>query len=108
MGGPGAETLSFTTTALANGLYQLTLIGTGSNAIRDIAGNTPGGNIVVTFAVFNPNNITGVFVGPASFITDPTSPRVTAPTRSRRSATPWPWRRWANGSRCCPASTPRM
>ena len=35
-------------------------------------------------------------------------PRATAPTRSRRSATPWQRRRWANGSRCCPASTPRM
>ncbi len=75
-GGLGPETLSFTTTtALTNGLYQLTLIGTGSNAIRDIAGNTPAsGNIVATFAIFNPNNITGVFVGPANFITDPTQP----------------------------------
>ena len=73
IGGPGAETLSFTTAALANGLYQLTLIGTGSNPIRDIAGNTPGGNIVGTFAVFNPSIITSVFVGPASFVTDPTA-----------------------------------
>ena len=74
-GGPGKEQLSFTTTAaLANGLYQLTLIGTGSNSIRDIAGNTPGGNIVVTFAVFNPSIITSVFVGQANFITDPTQP----------------------------------
>ena len=75
-GGLGPETLSFTTsTALANGLYQLTLIGTGSNAIRDIAGNTPAsGNVVVTFAVFNPSNVTGVFVGGSTFVTDPTAP----------------------------------
>ncbi len=76
IGGPGAETLSFSTAGvLANGLYQLTLLGTGSNAIRDIAGNTPKiGNIVATFAVFNPSNVTGVFVGGASYVTDPTLP----------------------------------
>ncbi len=66
--GQGREQITFQTqNTLPNGLYQLTLVGSGGNAIRDIAGNTPaGGDIVVQFAVFNPNNITGVFVGPAS------------------------------------------
>jgi hypothetical protein len=73
-GGNGRERLSFTSQSpLANGLYQLTLIGTGGNGIRDIAGNSPtGGNVVITFAVFDPNNIHGVFVG-AGFTTDPTA-----------------------------------
>ena len=76
IGGPGHETLSFTSAApLTNGLYQLTLLGAGVDAIRDIAGNTPaGGNVVTTFAVFNPNSLTALFVGNSSFITDSTQP----------------------------------
>ena len=75
--GTGREKITFQTqNTLPNGLYQLTLVGSGGNAIRDIAGNTPaGGDIVIQFAVFNPNNITGVFVGPASFVTDATKPQ---------------------------------
>ena len=34
-------------------------------------------------------------------------PRVIAPTHSRQSPMPWQRRRWATGSRCCRASTPR-
>ena len=68
--------ISFTTaTALANGLYQLTLVGTGSNAIRDIAGNTPAnGDVVVDLRRLQSQQRHGVFVGPASFVTDPTQP----------------------------------
>ena len=73
IGGPGAESLSFSTeSALPNGLYQLTLLGTGSTGIRDIAGNLmSGGNVVVTFAVFNPSNVSALFVGPATDVTNP-------------------------------------
>ena len=73
--GTGREQITFTSqSALANGLYQLTLVGTGTNAIRDIAGNLPtGGDVVITFAVFDQSNIHGVFVG-AGFTTDPTQP----------------------------------
>jgi hypothetical protein len=76
-GGAGREAIHFTSAgALANGLYQLTLLGSGSNGIRDIAGNLPaGGDVVVTFAVFNPSNVHGVFVGGPSFVTDPTQPQ---------------------------------
>ncbi len=73
IGGPGAETLTFSTAStLSNGLYQLTLLGTGSTGIRDIAGNLmSGGNIVVTFAVFNASKVTGIFVGSSSYVTNP-------------------------------------
>ena len=76
-GGKGRMRITFTTqNALANGLYRLTLVTTGGNAIRDIAGNNPvSGDIVVEFAVFDPNNVTGVFVGGPSYVTDATLPR---------------------------------
>ena len=33
------------------------------------------GDVVMTFAVFDPNNVTGVFVGGANYVTDPTLPQ---------------------------------
>jgi hypothetical protein len=77
-GGTGREEIDFSSAnGLANGLYQLTLKGTSAdNGIRDIAGNFPkSGDVVITFAVFNPNNVTGVFVGGANFVTDPALPQ---------------------------------
>ena len=82
--------------------------GPAANAIRDIAGNLPtGGDVVVTFAVFDQSNVHGVFVG-AGLRHRPDQARwATGPTRSRRSPPPSRRRRWATGSRSCPASTPR-
>ncbi len=42
IGGPGAEQITFSTqagTTLTNNLYELTLLNTGADAVRDIAGN---------------------------------------------------------------------
>jgi hypothetical protein len=76
-GGAGREKITFKTgSVLANGLYQVTLLASGTDGIRDIAGNNPaGGNIVLTFAVFDENNVHGVFVGSANFVTNPTAPQ---------------------------------
>ncbi|MGC8642889.1 MAG: hypothetical protein ACP5XB_23780, partial [Isosphaeraceae bacterium] len=74
----GREEIDFSSAStLANGLYQLTIFGTSTdNGVRDIAGNFPkAGDVVVTFAVFNPNNVTGVFVGGANYVTNPTAPQ---------------------------------
>ncbi len=85
----GGMTITFTLPAnLPNDLYQLTLKGTGSAPIIDIAGNpldgtfngtfpsgngSPGSDFVLQFAVFNPANVHIEYVGPASFITNATA-----------------------------------
>lgn len=73
----GRELITFSSqSSLANGLYQLTLVGTGTDGIRDIAGNLPSnGDQVITFAVFSQGNVHGVFVGGASYVTDTTRPQ---------------------------------
>ncbi|MFO0954058.1 MAG: hypothetical protein U0835_23465 [Isosphaeraceae bacterium] len=76
-GGTGRVQVVFrAASTLANGLYQVTLVGSGADSIRDIAGNSPaGGDVVVQFAVFNPASVNGVFVGASTYITDPTQPQ---------------------------------
>ncbi len=57
-GGPGAEQITFSTlagTALTNDLYQITLLNTGSDAIRDIAGNVMANPVTQSFAVAVPS-----------------------------------------------------
>ncbi|WP_165073598.1 hypothetical protein [Paludisphaera rhizosphaerae] len=73
-GGKGSEKITFrASTSLSNGLYQLTLLGTGSNGIRDIAGNLPAnGDVVSTFAVYSPSTAHLVYVG-AAYATDTTA-----------------------------------
>uniref|UniRef100_UPI00301CE5A3 right-handed parallel beta-helix repeat-containing protein n=1 Tax=Paludisphaera sp. TaxID=2017432 RepID=UPI00301CE5A3 len=73
-GGKGRERITFrAATALTNGLYQLTILGTGQDGIRDIAGNMPGEDLVQVFAVYSPSTARGTFVG-AGYTTDPTAP----------------------------------
>ncbi len=85
----GGMTITFTLPAnLPNDLYQLTLKGTGSKPIIDIAGNPldgaftgtfpsgngkPGSDFVLQFAIFNPANVHIEYVGPSSFITNATA-----------------------------------
>jgi hypothetical protein len=72
-GGKGRERITFKpSTALVNGLYQLTILGTGANGVRDIAGNLPGEDLTQVFAVYSPSTAHGTFVG-AGYATDPTA-----------------------------------
>ncbi|AMV39418.1 Ig-like domain-containing protein [Planctomyces sp. SH-PL62] len=72
-GGKGRELVTFKpSTSLGNGLYQLTILGTGANGIRDIAGNLPGADLTIQFAVYSPSTAHSVFVG-AAFATDPSA-----------------------------------
>ena len=72
-GGKGREDISFkAASTLANGLYSLTITGTGADGIRDIAGNLLGSDLTTVFAVYNPAAVNGVFVG-ASYATDATA-----------------------------------
>ena len=73
-GGKGAERIEFkAASTLANGLYRLTILGTGADGIRDIAGNLAGSDLVTQFAVYNPAAVHGTFVG-AGYATDPGAP----------------------------------
>ena len=57
-GGPGAEQITFSSlagTTLTNNLYQLTLLNTGADAVRDIAGNLLANPVTQTFAVAVPS-----------------------------------------------------
>ena len=77
-GGKGKEQIGFSSTsALANGLYQLTLVGSGTNGIRDIAGNSPtSGDIVVTFARLRPQQRPRrLRRRRIDYVTDPTQPQ---------------------------------
>ncbi|OJW22580.1 MAG: hypothetical protein BGO49_00940 [Planctomycetales bacterium 71-10] len=72
-GGKGRERITFKpSTALTNGLYQLTILGTGDNGVRDIAGNLLGSDLNLVFAVYSPSTAHGTFVG-AGYATDPTA-----------------------------------
>ncbi len=52
IGGNGAEQISFSTSGtLTNNLYQITLLNTGADAVRDIAGNVTASPVTDQFAV---------------------------------------------------------
>jgi len=71
-GGEGAEQITFTTTGkLTNNLYQITLVNTPANGIRDIAGNVIAKPVVVQFLVDVPSLSQNFFVGGSSYITNP-------------------------------------
>ena len=77
-GGKGREAISFQSGPITtNGLFQVTLLNTGAGAVRDIAGNLLASPASVSFAVAVPVLAHGLFVGPASAITNPTSPQGT-------------------------------
>jgi large repetitive protein len=74
-GGQGRESISFTSSGtLTNNLYQVTLLNTGSNSVRDIAGNVPSTAVSQEFAVAVPSLAANHFVGGPSFVTSPTAP----------------------------------
>ncbi len=93
----GSEILHFNIIgATASDLYQVTLLGTGTSAVQDIAGNdldgefggtfpsgngTPGGDFNLTFIVYNPASTHLIFVGQTA-----TTPTATPGTR----ANPYP------------------
>ena len=73
-GGTGREQISFATSGtLTNDLYQVTLLNTGTEAVRDIAGNVLATAVSQQFAVAVPSLSTEFFVGAASYVTDPTA-----------------------------------
>jgi large repetitive protein len=78
IGGAGAEQITFSTLAtagmLTNNLYQITLVNTPANGIRDIAGNIITNPVVVQFLVDVPSLAQNLFVGGSSYITDPAAP----------------------------------
>ena len=56
IGGKGAEQITFSTEGtLTNDLYQVTLLNSGTNGVRDIAGNYLANSITQQFAVAIPN-----------------------------------------------------
>lgn len=72
-GGKGRERITFNpSAALVNGLYRLTILGTGDDGVRDIAGNLLGADLTSVFAVYSPATASGNFVG-AGYATDPTA-----------------------------------
>ncbi len=74
-GGQGREQISFTTQGtLTNNLYQVTLLNSGANAVRDIAGNSPTSGASEQFAVDVPSLAANFFVGGPSFVTNSSSP----------------------------------
>ena len=73
-------------TTLTNNLYQLTLLNTGTDAIRDIAGNLLASPVIQTFAVFAPSLAQNLFVEAGSQRDH--GHRQPARTRTRRSAPP--------------------
>jgi hypothetical protein len=87
-GGKGPERISFTVSSpLPNDVYKVTLKGTGTSVITDIAGNALAGSFngtfptsgagtdfSTTFVVFNPSSAVLRFVGAtATYQTDPTA-----------------------------------
>ena len=78
IGGPGAEQITFSSlagTTLTNNLYQLTLLNTGSDAIRDIAGNVIANPVIQTFAVGVPGLAQNLFVEQGANATSATGSR---------------------------------
>ena len=77
-GGPGSEQITFSSlsgTPLTNNLYQITLVNTGSNAIRDIAGNVMVNPVTETFAVADPSLSQVLYVEEGSTASTPTGSR---------------------------------
>ena len=72
-GGQGRESISFKTSTLkvplTNNLYQVTLLNSGPDEVRDIAGNVPTTAASEQFAVFVPSLATNLFVGGPSYVT---------------------------------------
>jgi large repetitive protein len=74
VGGAGTESISFSTSGtLTNNLYQVTLLNSGSDAVRDIAGNSPATAVTDQFVVDVPSLARKEFVGGPGFVTDPTA-----------------------------------
>ena len=87
----GPETISFTVSGnLPNDIYAVTLKGTGSSPITDVAGNDldglfngtfpsgqdhkPGSDFNPIFVVFSPSNVNVLYVGdPTVYFSDPTA-----------------------------------
>jgi hypothetical protein len=62
-GGEGAEQITFTTSGtLTNNLYQVTLLNTGADSVRDIAGNTFANPVSEQFVVAVPALAKNLFV----------------------------------------------
>jgi hypothetical protein len=74
-GGKGREEISFATEGtLTNNLYQVTLLNSGADAVRDIAGNTLAAPVSEQFVLAVPSLQRNLFVGGPAFVTDPTKP----------------------------------
>ena len=74
-GGSGAEQITFTTQGtLTNNLYQITLVNTPANGIRDIAGNVITNPVSVQFLVDVPSLAQNLFVGGSNYVTNSTLP----------------------------------
>jgi len=74
-GGKGSELISFATEGtLTNNLYQVTLLNTGADSVRDIAGNTLATPATLQFVIDVPGFQKNLFVGGSTFITNPTAP----------------------------------
>ncbi len=74
-GGKGTELITFSTEGtLTNNLYQVTLLNTGADAVRDIAGNTLAQPDSVQFVIDVPALQKNLFVGAASYVTNPNAP----------------------------------
>ncbi len=74
-GGAGAEQITFTTQGtLTNNLYQITLVNTPANGIRDIAGNVITNPVSVQFLVDVPSLAQNLFVGGSNYVTNSTLP----------------------------------
>ncbi len=72
-GGKGAELVTFSSEgSLTNNLYQVTLLNTGTNPVRDIAGNTLANPLSVQFAVDVPSLQQNIFVSAANTNPNPT------------------------------------
>jgi len=78
-GGKGAERISFSVLGsnLENNLYRVILKGTGTETIRDIAGNPLGGatgaggvDFTSDYVVYNPGLAHTLYVGASSYVTD--------------------------------------
>jgi hypothetical protein len=75
-GGKGVELVTFSSQGtLTNNLYQVTLLNSGANPVRDIAGNTLANPVSIQFAVDVPSLSKNLFVGPNTNTT-PTGTRL--------------------------------
>jgi hypothetical protein len=71
IGGSGAEEISFSSSGtLTNDLYEVTLLNTGADAVRDIAGNTLANPVSSQFAIDIPSLAKNLYVGGPSFVTN--------------------------------------